>query len=286
MTENFDKDTQKNKGIIQLINNSSEIASSAVVGTAAGLLSGDPITGFVIGVGSKGLELTFRWIGNELSERMIGPREKVRAGAVAAFAVADIHKRLESGENLRDDGFFNKKDADRSEADEILESVVLKAQREPEEKKIQYMGYLYSNIAFNSQIDVHTAHKFVNIAEELTYRQLCIIKLASKSESFDVHNLEQTNLTMTFRSVLQDCLDLYDMGCIDGSNPLIKRIIELYFSTPGDALWSSSGKEAKYPDVVDTKNNRVREFGKYIFELMKLDLIPDDDVNEIVKVFK
>ena len=285
MTDNIEKDTEKNKGIIQLINNSGEIASSVVVGVAVGFLSGDPIIGIVSGVSSKTLELTFRWIGNELSDRMIGPREKVRAGAVTAFAMADIRDRLESGENLRDDGFFNKKDASRSDAGEILESVVLKAQSEPEEKKIQYMGYLYSNIAFNSQIDVHTAHKFVNIAEGLTYRQLCIIKFASKSEIFDVHNFEPTDLTMTFRSVLQDCLDLYDIGCIDRSNPLIERIFELYSGT-GPKILATGGKPAKYPDIVNMKNNRVQDFSKYIFELMKLDMIPDKDINEIVEAFK
>ena len=46
----------------------------------------------------------------------------------------------------------------KSDAAEVVESVLLKVQREPEEKKIQYMGYLLSSIAFDPHINVHIVH--------------------------------------------------------------------------------------------------------------------------------
>ena len=278
MTEDFEKDTQKNKGIIQLINGSVEIASSAVAGVAAGLLSGDPILVSVIGVGSKALELTFRWVGNEISERMIGPREKVRAGAVTAFAMADIHKRLKSGENLRDDGFFDNMNAGRSDAGEILESVVLKAQRETEEKKIQYMGYLYSNIAFNSQIDVHTAHKFINIAEELTYRQLCIIKLSLNTDRIDFNNFGNSNITPKLSSILTDFFEVREKELIDPNNLLIKKIHELYLGVSGK-VWIVGAKPSEYPKYTDV-------FRENFIKFTKLDQIPDEHIDSILRELK
>ena len=111
MSENFGEDTEKEEGILQLISNSSEIVGSTIAGLATGLLSGDPLTATILGVGGKGLEIGFRMIGDEISQRMIGPREKVRAGAAIAFAVAGIHQRLEDGESLREDGFLEKNNA-------------------------------------------------------------------------------------------------------------------------------------------------------------------------------
>ena len=42
--------------------------------------------------------------------------------------------------------FFDEKQTGRSDAEEVLEHMLLKAQREPEEKKIQYIGYLYGSL--------------------------------------------------------------------------------------------------------------------------------------------
>ena len=87
-------------------------------------------------------------IGQEILERQLGPREKVPVGAAFAIAAAEIRQRIENGESVRTDGFFDEKQTGRSDAEEVGENVLLKVQREPEEKKIQYMGYLLANIAF------------------------------------------------------------------------------------------------------------------------------------------
>ena len=88
MAENFEKDAEKSEGILQLIDNSTEIAGSTTASLAVGLLTGDPITAAVAGMGGKALEIGVKMIANEISRRMIGPREKVRAGAAIAFALA------------------------------------------------------------------------------------------------------------------------------------------------------------------------------------------------------
>ena len=59
---------------------------------------------------------------------MLGPREKVRVGAVLAVAAAEINKRIVSGEKVRTDGFFDEKPSGRSHAEEVAESVLLTIQ--------------------------------------------------------------------------------------------------------------------------------------------------------------
>lgn len=154
MSKKSENDAEKNDRIRHLINHGTEIAG----GAALGLLIGGPVGAVAGGAGGPMAAIALRSIGQEISERLLGTREKVRVGAAFAIAAADIRQRIENGENVRTDGFFDEKQSGRSDAEEVAESVLLKAQREPEEKKIQYMAYLLSSIAFDSQISVHMAH--------------------------------------------------------------------------------------------------------------------------------
>ena len=193
VSEESEKDAEKNDKIRQLINYGTEIASGAV-GGALGFLIGGPVGAVVGGAGAPVAAITLRSIGQEILERQLGSREKVRVGAAFAIAAADIRQRIENGESIRTDGFFDEKQTGRSDAEEVAESVLLKAQREPEEKKIQYMGYLLSSIVFNPHISVHIAHQLVKIAEQLTYRQLCILKLSVVKDKFGLR--DKTTETM------------------------------------------------------------------------------------------
>ena len=187
MTEKSEKDAEKDGRIRQLINHGTEIAGGAA-GAALGLLIGGPVGAVIGGAGGPMAAITLRSIGQEILARQLGPREKIRVGAAFAIAAADIRQRIENGESVRTDGFFDEKQTGRSDAEEVAESVLLKAQREPEEKKIQYMGYLLSSISFNPHISVHMAHQLVKIAEQLTYRQLCILKLTVVKDKFGLRD--------------------------------------------------------------------------------------------------
>ena len=67
---------------------------------------------------------------------------------------------------------------DRSYAEEALESVLLKAQDEFEEKKIPYLGKLFENALLRFTIHCRfIKHSIPKILNPLTYRQLCIIKM-------------------------------------------------------------------------------------------------------------
>ena len=265
MSEESEKDAEKNDSIRQLINHGTEIAGGAA-GAALGLLIGGPVGAVVGGAGGPMAAITLRRIGQEILERQLGPREKVRVGAAFTIAAADIRQRVENGESIRTDGFFDKKRTGRSDAEEVAENVLLKVQREPEEKKIQYMGYLLANIAFDSQVSVHMAHQLTKTAEQLTYRQLCILKLAVVKDDFGLRNEDyrgQGAPTKELYQVLYECLDLYLRGYIN-----------------------FGGEVAFGPTDVKPKSMTIQGMGADLFNLMKLSLIPDQDIIPIARQLK
>jgi hypothetical protein len=146
-----------------------------------------PAGATALGAGGSLAAMALKHIGQEASERLLGPREKVRVGGVLAITASTINNRIEKGEKIRSDGFFEEKTkSGRSNAEEVAESVLLKSQREPEEKKIPYMGYLLANVAFATDISAEMAHQLSKASEQLTYRQLCILKLAVVKQAFNL----------------------------------------------------------------------------------------------------
>lgn len=265
MSENNERGKDKNEGIQKLINCGAEIAGGAV-GGALGFLAGGPVGAAVLGAGGSLAVMALKHIGQEASERLLGPREKVRLGGVLAIAAAGIKQRIENGESIRSDGFFDEKPSGRSNAEEVAESVLLKSQREPEEKKIPYMGHLLSNVAFDPLISAEMAHQITKAAEQLTYRQLCILKLAVVKQAFGLRGKdyrEQGSFVKELYQVLYECLDLYHRG---------------FMNFGGGVAFGPT-------DIVPGKMT-VQGLGADLFNLMKLALIPNEDLIPIADQLK
>ena len=171
----------------QLLNNSAEIAGGGL-GAALGFLAGDPFAAAISGAVGAAAAGTLKNIGQEFSKRQLSAQEDIRVGKALAIAAFEILHRKEKGEHPRDDGFFEKKPTGRSDAEEITEAIMLKCQREPQEKKIPYIGYLLAGIAFDSNISAEMGHQLIKAAEELTYRQLCILKLVAEKDKFGLRD--------------------------------------------------------------------------------------------------
>ncbi|MEK6768693.1 MAG: hypothetical protein AABY85_06860 [Gemmatimonadota bacterium] len=261
-----DKDsTSKSEGIRQLLNGGAEIAGGAV-GGALGFLAGGPIGAAIFGAGGAAAAIALKRIGQEASERLLGPREKVRVGGVLAIAAAEIKQRIENGESVRSDGFFDRKAAGQSDAEEVAESVLLKSQREPEERKIPYMGFLLSNVAFDPQISAQMAHQIIKAAEQLSYRELCILKLAVVRQAFTLRDGDyrgQDSFTKELYQVLYECLDLYHRAFIN-----------------------FGGEVAFGPTDVAPAKMTVQGLGADLYNLMRLARIPDADLIPIAAQLK
>ena len=249
----------------QLLYNSAEIAGGGL-GAALGFLAGDPFAAAISGgVGAAAIGI-LKNIGKDFTERQLSPQEDIRVGKVLAIAALEIHQRLENGENLRDDGFFDEKPNGRSDAEEVAEAIMLKCQREPQEKKIPYMGYLKASIAFNPDISADMGHQIIKEADQLTYRQLCILKLCVVKGRFGLRNenyRDHGKFSKELYSVLYECMDLCQ-----------KEYIIL-----------REGHTLGLTDIVP-QSMTVQGIGGDLFNLMKLSSIPDDDLIPIAKVLK
>lgn len=262
MSEPINDEEIKQKRLRNLIDGGAEIAGGAV-GGALGFLAGGPIGAALLGVGGALAAKTLKYVGEEVSERLLGPREKVRLGGVLAVAADEIRNRIQNGEMVRDDNFFQENIHGRSHANEVAENILMKSQREPEEKKIQYMGHLLASIAFHKEISAEMAHQIIKAAEQLTYRQFCILKLAVVKEIFGLRKEDyrgQGNFSKELYQILYECLDLYHRGFIN-----------------------FGGEVAFGPTDVAPGKIGLQGLGADIYNLMKLATIPNEDLIPIVK---
>ena len=272
MSEKSGREAEKNAGIRQLINHGTEIAGGAV-GGGVGFLLGGPVGALVGGASGPIAAIALRRIGQEISERHLGTREKIRVGGALVIAAEEIRRRLKNGERLREDGFFDEKQTGRSDAEEVAESVLLKVQREPEEKKIEYMGYLLTSISFDPEISVHMAHQLIKAAEQLTYRQLCILKICAAKDDFELRDnnyRECEFLEDDLYEVLYECSDLYSKEYI-------------HFGL--DTITFEPNVLSKLRSVKPS-GMAFQRIGDYLYNLMKLSQIPDEDIDSIANQLK
>ena len=150
---------------------------------------------------------------------------------------------------------------------------LLKVQREPEEKKIRYMGYLYESILFEPQISVHMAHQLIKAAEQLTYRQLCILRLCAVKDKFGLRNnnyRERYKIEKDLYEVLSECADLHNKE---------------YIHSGLDTITFERNVLSRLRSIIPS-NMAFQTIGDYLYNLMKLSLIPDQDLAPIAEQLK
>ncbi len=256
-------------GIRRLIERGTEIAGggfSSIATTATGFVLGGTEGALLGGVVGSGAAMGFRWLGTEISSRLLGPREHQRIGYVYTLAASEIAIRIENGEAVRQDGFFDERSAGRSDAKEVWEGILMKSQREPEEKKLPYMAHLLSSVAFDANVSPNMAHQLTKAAEALTYRQLCILKLSVVKEQFVLRSedyREHGDFSRELLQILYEYHDLYNRGFVNFG---------------GDVAFG--------PSDVKPGETVVQGLGAELFNLMQLREVPIDDVTSVAAQLK
>jgi hypothetical protein len=115
-----------------------------------------------------------------LQSRLLGPRQRIRAGAAFAIAIDEIDRRLQAGEELPA-SWLDAREGGRSEAEEILEGVLLAASDAWEEHRVRHLGLLYASLVF-SQNRPEYAHYLVTLAERVTWRQMVTLGVLAYDE--------------------------------------------------------------------------------------------------------
>jgi len=219
--DNAKKSDDEHDGDSQIVKEWIALGGDAVGttgGALLGFLLGGDAPGAAVGaaVGSL-VSHALQVSGKEIWERYLTKRGKVRVARVIVLAANEMRNLLQTGARPRTDQFFTAQTPFRSHAEEIVEAVLLKAEREPEERKLPYIAKLLAHIPFESSIDVDMAHQLLRFAETLSYRQYCILELARDTSSFDLYDqsaltIGRDKLSDAQTSFLSDCWDLKGKG--------------------------------------------------------------------------
>jgi hypothetical protein len=175
---------------------------------------------------------------------------------------------------LRDDGFFDPGINNRSTAEEVIEGVLLAAQREHREKKIPYLGNLLASFAIYDDFDRSSANMLIGLSMDLSYTQLCLLAICEETERWKLRTAPYlltvgTGGTMVLPRKLSDVLhQLFDLW---------QRAAIGYRYTPGEIYVSP------YPLNVVPAKMFSHSVGSNLVRLMGLNDIPDEDLLPLVQ---
>ena len=171
-------------------------------------------------------------IAREVVNRVISPltsrSESKRLYQWAKQTAEGIARRSKNGEEFRKDGFFEETPTNRSNFEEVVESTLKKVIDTTEEPKVKFMANLTENIHFDQDLDMDTYRQLLKDLDELTYRQLCIIRLVVLCENREVDmipidedekSIEQMSQDeqMKFHSISRDFQEMMvDNSYLDG----------------------------------------------------------------------
>ena len=252
--------------------------SLPVLGILTSSAIGDPT-----GIAAEVIPIIVR----EVLRRVINPLtsrgESKRLYQWGKQAAEGIAQRSNAGEDFRMDGFFNETPTNRSNFEEVVESTLKKVMDLTEEPKISFLANVTINIHFDEDLDMNTYRQILKVLDELSYRQLCIIKMCKNADNIDVESLGNTEATIKLGSILGDFFELRDKGFIDPNSPIMIRIQELYIGSKGNSLWYSGEKSPEISGFTES-NGYFNLLSDILFKFANLDKIPDKDVDAIEQV--
>lgn len=201
--------------------------------------------------------------------RMLSPMQEHRILTASALAVDFIDKRLRDGEKLRDDGFISGGTISRSDAVEVVDSMLFIVGDETQEKKIPYMAHLIENAAFKSSLSADTACYYLKVFGDLTYRQICIINLSvrEKKELFPFRDKSYIELGGKMKIdddnvILHELIDMY-----------VRGYIGLQFKPQNSNIPTAFSTLSVVPNSLEA-GIMIRNLSVY----MNLNKIPEDDI--------
>ncbi|MBA3704422.1 MAG: hypothetical protein H0W84_00535 [Bacteroidetes bacterium] len=242
------------------------IGAGTTSGIASNIFSSmnPTIEGAIIG-GTLGalVEGTFVRIGNEMKNRLLSKREEKRIGSAFVFLLEKVDENLKNGNHYRKDDFFRETEGDYNYNAEILEGVLITIQKSYEEKKVKFISYFYANIIFETRWDRLHANHFLRLAEEMSYRQFCLLAIYYHKEKFGLNKEPVKNHRIVRYDTMADIHSLKEKA-------LFKLIIPM---THG------SGFVYQLPP----ENASISDYGKAFYDLFDLAKISKEDIFEVAE---
>lgn len=164
-----------------LLRQGSALTGDVVSGAATGFLFGG-LPGAAAGAVTPLVAAPLKKVLSDVAERWLSTRESQRVSAGANYAIQKIAERRDAGAKIREDAFFKERPDGRSTAEELFEATLLKCKNEAEEKKCRFIGNIFAYAVFMQDVAPSTVTYLLQRAEQLTYRQVCLLALVARAE--------------------------------------------------------------------------------------------------------
>jgi hypothetical protein len=246
-----------------------------IAGAAVGLIGGPPgaLAGGAVGVALGDL---LAKAGVEFYNRVLAPRQGVRAAGALAVATVEINRRLQAGEVPRQD--FIETPDENSDAAEILEGTLLTAANSYEQRKVPYIGKFYANLAFDEGVTPAYASLLLKLLDRLTYGQLRVIatlgKQAYHEALFQLAAERQTGTFLSSADVIAEFDELSTMGLVGVAQEDGTAVPPL--ATFGRGVWGEVG----------LFRARLTASGVLVHDLLGLSDMPDEERDAVVRALR
>jgi hypothetical protein len=264
-----DNVNDKKEYLENLIALGADIAGGATSGAIGFFTTGSVESAVLGGAAGPLLSRTFLHLAKEIKHRLLGKREEERIGATIAFAAKKIRENIENGLQVRQDSFFQKQHNERAAAEEILEGVLLAAQREHQEKKLLFYGNLVANIAFHPEIDRAQANLLIKLGERISYRQMCLLSFFMRVGTSNLRQEDYRsngNVGTVRVALLQEIYDLYLQGMLNASGVALLGLADIS------------------PSKIKVQGTGVTLYG--LMELEELWKVGMQDIEKIIKLLR
>ena len=250
---------EKKGKVIEAVTNIIGNSAGEVVGSGVGVAIAGPGGAVLGGAIGGAIQSVFSWAGNEIQERFLSKQEKKRVSQVFDLAQKKIIENKYAGKQFRESVFFETHEASRSTAEELLEGVLLTAQREYEERKIPYIANLYANICFDPEISLPVANSLIKFSGELSYQELSILHCIS---------ILQTVPTIKRRDEYQSVQGLDNVNIATSTFKLYRE--GLIHTTNSNVILSAGG--------INPKTLKIEGIGRFLYTRMELVYMPHDEM--------
>lgn len=241
--------------------------TGGIIGGTVGLIGGPfgSIAGGGLGVLSAQLI-------QEIIERSLSNRQQIRIAATSTFIFDGLKNRLDNGEVIRNDNFFERSIYNRSNAEELFEGTLLKCANQFQEKKIIHISKIFEETVFKDSITPETANQLLELANSLTYRKLSIISFYGRRNS-DLSDV----------SLMKDPYTWYPNISLTTNEKMLNQ--DLYELINSDLLYNNNTVMFSNNDILPDKITLTKT-GQDLYEIMELKEIDKNYVLNIVRDLK
>jgi hypothetical protein len=246
----------------------------AVGGGAVGLIGGPP---GALGGAAAGVLLTraLTRVGLEVYDRLLVRRQQERVGAALAVMSDDASQLAEAGTPWRSDGFFDQPSSGRSEAEELVEGVLLHAADAYQEAKLRHLAAIVPALAVRPDVSAADGMWITELASRLTWRQLIVLAIFAALpdeeptlDDFDRDPGRHEPLPGMFAEEIEELAAIGLLGTVNADGVMIDRTV----GGVEGGVWQ-----------IDMAAWRLTVPGRLVAELARLDDVPADELEPVLR---